>query len=133
MICNATWCCWLTDCRYFLLTQRKEELLELAYYSIAPSQAPKASAVLSRAGEIEKRREKRREEKRENAKKKRENAFFRVCLCGSFFVVLESSYCRIFERDHLARQARDNAKHKSRESVSPWLRGESVWRVCLYM
>ena len=33
---------------YFLLTQRKEELLELAYYSIAASLAPKATAVLSK-------------------------------------------------------------------------------------
>lgn len=32
---------------YFLLTQRKEELLELAFYSIAASLAPKATAVLS--------------------------------------------------------------------------------------
>ena len=33
---------------YFLLTQRKEELLELAYYSIAASLAPKATAVLAK-------------------------------------------------------------------------------------
>lgn len=33
---------------YFLLTQRKEELLELAYYSIAASLAPKATGVLSK-------------------------------------------------------------------------------------
>jgi hypothetical protein len=37
---------------YFLLTQRKEELLELAYYSIAASLAPKATAVLSKMAAV---------------------------------------------------------------------------------
>ena len=35
---------------HFLLTQRKEELLELAFYSIATSTAPKATALLAKAG-----------------------------------------------------------------------------------